>query len=68
MEVVPTKLAYTANEILICWTAGGVMPITTLESHAVKDNKVGIITKTIWDRYWSLHYEEPDSFDIKYES
>ncbi|KAJ5764741.1 hypothetical protein N7520_004300 [Penicillium odoratum] len=66
LEIVPTALAYTADEILICSTAGGVMPITSLDGEPVKDGKIGPITSTIWDKYWAMHYESAYSFAIKY--
>jgi branched-subunit amino acid aminotransferase/4-amino-4-deoxychorismate lyase len=38
---VPTEVAYKADEILMCTTAGGIMPITTLDP--VADGKVGSV-------------------------
>lgn len=53
--LVPASLAYEADEILMCTTAGGIMPITTLDGKLVGDGKVGPITKRIWDGYWAMH-------------
>lgn len=66
VEVVPVELAFQSDEIFICSTAGGIMPITSLDGHPIKDGAVGPITKAIWDGYWALHYEETHSFEIKY--
>lgn len=66
LEFVPIESVYQADEILMCTTAGGVMPITTLDGKPVADGKVGPITKAIWDEYWAMHYEEAYSFEIKY--
>ncbi|KAM0351712.1 hypothetical protein ACHAPU_002722 [Fusarium lateritium] len=66
VEVVPIEMAYQADEIFMCTTAGGVMPITTLDDNPVKDGKVGPITKKIWDRYWAMHWEDEFSFKIEY--
>lgn len=67
IEFVPIELTYQADEIFMCTTAGGIMPITSLDGKPVGDGKVGPITKAIWDVYWAMHYEEPYSFAIQYE-
>ncbi|KNB10767.1 hypothetical protein FOXG_10895 [Fusarium oxysporum f. sp. lycopersici 4287] len=66
IEHVPVEAAYQADEILMCTTAGGIMPITTLDDKPVNDGKVGPITKAIWDRYWAMHWEDEFSFKIDY--
>ena len=66
IETVPTELAYSSDEIFMCTTAGGVMPITTLDGQPVKDWKIGPVTKKIWDGYWAMHYDPSWSFEIKY--
>ncbi|KAM5343332.1 hypothetical protein ACJ41O_014298 [Fusarium nematophilum] len=68
VEFVPVEAAYEADEILMCTTAGGIMPITTLDGQPIKDGKVGPITKDIWDRYWAMHYEDAFSFAIDFKS
>ncbi|EXJ58933.1 hypothetical protein A1O7_06364 [Cladophialophora yegresii CBS 114405] len=67
LDKVPLRMAYEADEIFMCTTAGGVMPITQLDGKAVGDGKVGPITTRIWDVYWRLHYEEEFSFAVDYE-
>ncbi|RAH43201.1 aminotransferase class IV [Aspergillus brunneoviolaceus CBS 621.78] len=67
VELVPVENVYTADEIFMCTTAGGIMPITTLDGQPVKDGKVGPITKKIWDGYWAIHYDPAFSFAIAYE-
>lgn len=67
VEVVPVQLAYDADEIFMSTTAGGIMPITSLDDRPVKDGKVGPITKKIWDTYWAMHYDPAYSFEIVYE-
>lgn len=66
VETVPVEMAYQSDEIFMCTTAGGIMPITTLDGEKVKDGKVGPITKAIWDEYWSMHYDPAYSFEIQY--
>lgn len=67
VELVPVQKVYDADEIFMCTTAGGIMPITTLDGRAVNGGKLGPITKKIWDGYWALHYEDAYSFEIDYK-
>ncbi|KAJ5170002.1 Aminotransferase class IV [Penicillium coprophilum] len=66
VELVPVQMAYDADEIFMCTTAGGIMPITSLDGNPVKDGKVGPVTKKIWDGYWAIHYDDAYSFPITY--
>lgn len=65
-ETVPVQLAYEADEILMCTTAGGIMPVTELDGKPVGDGEVGPLTKKIWDGYWAMHYEDEYTTEIKY--
>jgi branched-subunit amino acid aminotransferase/4-amino-4-deoxychorismate lyase len=67
-EVVPVALAYEADEILMCTTAGGIMPITTLDGEKVKDGLIGPVTKKIWDVYWAMHWDPVYSVEIDYDA
>jgi len=60
-------MAYDADEIFMCTTAGGIMPITTLDDKPVNGGNVGPITKKIWDGYWAIHYDDIYSFEIDYQ-
>ncbi|RHZ66896.1 aminotransferase class IV [Aspergillus thermomutatus] len=66
LEMVPVELAYNCDEIFMCTTAGGVMPITWLDGKPVNGGEVGPVTKAIWDGYWDMHYDDRYSFEIKY--
>jgi branched-subunit amino acid aminotransferase/4-amino-4-deoxychorismate lyase len=59
-------LAYQCDELFMCTTAGGVMPITSLDGQKIKDGKVGPITKKIWDGYWAMHWDPKHTIDIAY--
>lgn len=67
LDFVPTELAYQCDEIFMCTTAGGIMPITSLDGEPVKDGKLGPITKMIWDGYWAMHYDPVYSTAINYD-
>lgn len=66
VETVPIEMTYQSDEIFMCTTAGGIMPITTLDDRQVNDGKVGPITKAIWDEYWAMHYDPAYSFEVQY--
>ncbi|KAL4950895.1 aminotransferase [Aspergillus filifer] len=67
IQLVPVQMAFEADEIFMCTTAGGIMPITRLDGGVVGDGRVGRVTGLIWDTYWGMHYDEGYSFEIKYE-
>lgn len=67
VELVPIQALYDAEEIFMCTTAGGIMPITTLDGEPFKGGQVGPVTKKIWDTYWAMHYDDAYSFAIVYE-
>jgi branched-subunit amino acid aminotransferase/4-amino-4-deoxychorismate lyase len=66
VEVVPVELVYKADEIFMCTTAGGIMPITSLDGELIKDGKIGPITKKIWDGYWAMHFDPAYTIKIEY--
>lgn len=46
-----------ADEIFLSSTAGGVMPVTTLDGRPVGDGRPGALTQRLHARYWSAHAE-----------
>ncbi|KAK3177534.1 hypothetical protein K4F52_009676 [Lecanicillium sp. MT-2017a] len=66
IELVPTELVYESEEIFMCTTAGGIMPITALDGKPIGDGKVGPVTKAIWDEYWAMHYNPKYSMQVHY--
>ncbi|KIX95394.1 uncharacterized protein Z520_08911 [Fonsecaea multimorphosa CBS 102226] len=68
LDFVPVELAYHCDEMFMCTTAGGIMPITSLDGVPVKDGKVGPLTAKIWDLYWAMHYDPAYSFAIDYDA
>ncbi|RBA19235.1 hypothetical protein FPRO05_10164 [Fusarium proliferatum] len=65
LDDVSTSLAYACDEIFMCTTAGGIMPITKLDGES--KGEVGPITKLIWDGYWAMHYDSRYTTKISYE-
>lgn len=65
-EQVPLKSLYECDELFITSTAGGIMPLTTLDGQPVGDGNVGPVTQAIWEEYWKLHYDNHYSFEVIY--
>ena len=66
-EVVPVELAYKADELFMCTTAGGIMPITSLDGRPINGGKIGAITTVIWDGYWEMHYDPTYTLEVEYD-
>lgn len=66
VEHIPVEMLYHCDEIFMSTTAGGIMPITSLDGQPVRDGNVGPVTKRIWDGYWAMHYDATYSFEIEY--
>jgi branched-subunit amino acid aminotransferase/4-amino-4-deoxychorismate lyase len=66
IDDIPVSLAYEADEILFVTTAGGVMPVTTLDGDPVGSGQVGPVSQTLWKAYWDAHYDPALSFPISY--
>ena len=48
----------SAAEIFITSTAGGIMPVTTLDGRMVGRGRPGPVTSRLRRRYWEVHDEE----------
>ncbi|UCH22856.1 MAG: aminotransferase class IV [Deltaproteobacteria bacterium] len=55
-----------AKEVFISSTAGGVIPVTTVNNKSVGDGKPGKITALIRKRYWEAHDEDRWTFPVIY--
>ncbi len=66
VDYVPVDLLYHADEVFMCTTAGGIMPITQLDGQPVGGGQVGPVTRDIWEAYWAAHYDPKYSFAIDY--
>jgi branched-subunit amino acid aminotransferase/4-amino-4-deoxychorismate lyase len=66
VDFVPVEALYHADELFICTTAGGVMPLTSLDGKPVGNGLVGPTTRAIWEAYWAAHYDPKLSFAVEY--
>ena len=64
---VAAKELAQADEIFLTSTAGGIMPITTLDGKPVADGKRGPVTKRLHDLYWQRQEEGWLATPVPYE-
>ena len=57
-----------ADEVFITSTAGGIMPVTKVDSHPLGDGKIGPITSQLQKQYWSLHQDSRYVSPVPYDS
>jgi branched-chain amino acid aminotransferase len=51
-RIEPSELE-TADEVFAATTAGGVMPVTAVDSRSIGDGTPGPVTRLLQDQYWS---------------
>ena len=49
------EAASNADELFATSTAGGIMPITTIDNQMIGDGLMGPITRELQEAYWELH-------------
>ncbi len=66
LEMFDADVVMAAEEVFLTSTAGGVMPVTTVNGRMIGDGKPGKITTLIQKRYWKAHNEGPWVTPIDY--
>jgi hypothetical protein len=56
-----------ADEVFLSSTAGGVIPVTTVDGEAVGNGKPGPLTRQLREAYWELHDDPRFSLPIHYD-
>jgi branched-chain amino acid aminotransferase len=62
----PVASLYRATELFLTSTAGGVMPVTTLDGQPVGDGRPGPVTTALRDAYWALHTDPRFTTEVDY--
>jgi branched-chain amino acid aminotransferase len=57
----------TADEVFITSTAGGVIPVTTVDGRAVGAGEPGPVTWRLREAYWDLHRDPRFTLPVRYE-
>ncbi len=59
IEVIISNLTpyelYNADEIFLCTSAGGIIPVIDIDTRRIGDGKPGPMTRRITDAYWKMH-------------
>lgn len=63
----PVPRLYEAEEIFLTSTAGGVMPVATLDGEPVGSGSPGPVTTAVHDHYWELHEDPSYTLEVDYE-
>lgn len=66
LEMFGADVLREADEVFMTSTAGGVMPVTTLDGKPVADGKPGEITSLLRKRYWEAHEESRWTTPVDY--
>jgi branched-chain amino acid aminotransferase len=56
-----------AAEVLVTSTAGGIMPVTTVDGKPVGDGQPGPLTAKLQDLYWRRHEDPRFSTPVRYD-
>jgi branched-subunit amino acid aminotransferase/4-amino-4-deoxychorismate lyase len=62
----PVASLYRATELFLSSTAGGVMPVTTLDGEPVGDGRPGPVTVSLRVAYWALHTDPRYALEVDY--
>jgi branched-chain amino acid aminotransferase len=63
---VSTQALLAADEVFITSTAGGIMPVTTIDGGKMGDGSVGPITRRLTELYWQMHEDPEWSTPVRY--
>jgi len=64
---VPADELTRADEIFLSSTAGGVIPVTTVDGEAVANGELGSLTRQLREAYWELHDDPRFSLPVQYD-
>lgn len=64
---VPASALYRAQELFLTSTAGGVMPVATLDGRPVGEGRPGPMSTAIRERYWDLHRDPHYTLAVDYD-
>jgi branched-chain amino acid aminotransferase len=64
---VPADELRRADEVFLSSTAGGVIPVTTVDGEAVGNGEPGPVTRRLREGYWDLHDDPRFSLPVRYD-
>jgi branched-chain amino acid aminotransferase len=66
-RAVPADEVRAADEVFITSTAGGVIPVTTVDGSAVGAGEPGPVTLRLREAYWNLHQDPRFALPVRYD-
>ena len=66
-RAVPAEEVRRADEVFLTSTAGGVIPVTTVDGEPVGDGAPGPLTLLLREAYWNLHEDPRFATPIRYD-
>jgi len=66
LTAVPVDVLRKAEEVFISSTAGGIMPVRSIDKDPVGDGMPGPVTMRIKEMYWRLHEDPAYSTPVRY--
>jgi branched-chain amino acid aminotransferase len=66
LEKLPVDRMREAEEIFLTSTAGGIVPVKSLDGKIVGDGSVGLVTQRLTEMYWQLHEDEAYTTPVDY--
>ncbi len=67
LEKLPANRMRGAEEIFLTSTAGGIVPVKSIDGNAVGDGNVGPVTQRLTDMYWELHEDDAYTTPVVYD-
>lgn len=67
VDFIPVSDLYRASEIFLTSTAGGIMPVRSLDGNPIGDGAPGPVTTALRDRYWELHDDDRYTTTVDYD-
>ena len=64
---VPADELRRAEEVFLSSTAGGIIPVTTVDGKTVGSGEPGPLTRSLRDAYWDLHEDPRFSQPVRYD-
>lgn len=58
-RAVSPAAVYTADEVFLCTTAGGIIPVAQVDRRQIGTGQPGPVTQAIKETYWRWHVTEP---------
>ena len=67
LEKLPVDRMRDAEEIFLTSTAGGIVPVKSVDGKIIGDGSVGLVTQRLTEMYWQLHEDDAYTTPVDYD-